>query len=155
VRRHSIKAAGMSRAVPPKEAAARKLAPLELGKPFLTRDAGPALLQRAIAAHPKGFRQPSAKAKNWRSTSLMERVAGVKQEFSRSTRGEARAIADREHRELARATQDIRNIADAYLSPAQRRRKAAMPPVPKDLDVIAIRARHSRERAAREEQAAA
>lgn len=70
---------------------------------------------------PRGFRQPSAKAKNWMSTSLVEiasRAAGMMPppRFERSKRGERRAEMDFQFR---------RSFALQEVSPRYLRRGGA------------------------------
>lgn len=144
INRLLLKIGGLSRTRPPKEVTPKSPLNLKLGKPFLTSDDGPVLLTAIAQAVPKGFRHPSTKAKNWSSTSLLERVCEVHSEwYMRSKRGEKKAVTDAETRELIQATQDVRNIPDRYLSRTQRALRASLPPLPKAATLDAIRERHA------------
>lgn len=138
-----LKVGGMSCGRPPREITTRKPISIKLGAPFLTGDDGAFHLHHLIQAHPKGFRQPSHKAKKWRSTSLMEQVTGIVPQFEASERGKKKAITAAECRELVKATQDIRNVPDKFLTGTQRLRKAMMPKLPKAETLEAIRERHA------------
>jgi hypothetical protein len=138
VNRILLKVGGMSLQRPPREVTKRKPYTFKFGVPFTPADV---TLLAQVA--PRGFRNPSVKAKNWKSTSLLEAMVGLKPKFERSARGDRAAVTDAETRELALATQDIRNVADKYLSKAARARKAALPPLPEALTVDAIRVRHA------------
>lgn len=131
-----IKVGGMSRARKPKEEHAKPFR-FKLGSPFITSTNGPTILAQIANEHRTGFRSPSKKAKNWLSTSLVEQVMKVELKFERSARGDKKAKRDAQARALALATQDIRNLADKYLSPAARARKKLMPPLAK-ADTVAI-----------------
>lgn len=149
VKRLLLKAGGMSRQPEPREAQVKKPFKTKLGAPFLHQDDGAVRLQMIIGLHPKGFREPSRKAKNWRSTSLMERLTGVTPTFVAHPRGDREALADTHHRELVKATQDVRNVPRTYLTRAQKALKASLPPLPKDQTLGAIKERHAKQWAAR------
>lgn len=127
-----LKAGGMTRAVPPRQPSTKVPFKFSLGKPFIKTGDGPSILAAIAQAFPQGFRQPSPKPKNWRSTSLIEKVMGVKQVFEGSTRrqlqGESidtfRARMAKEHQDYldaVRAGQDDRNVDPKYLNAGRRR----------------------------------
>lgn len=143
VKRVAIKLGGITREPAPK--ATRKRTPLtiKLGSKLT---ANPSLVAQMAQACPKGFRTPSGKAKNWGSTSLVERLMGQQPEFERSKRGARKAREAAETRELVKATQDIRNVPRVYLSPEQKMLRDSLPALPKDQTVGAIKERHAKAR---------
>lgn len=136
-----IKLGGMSRARKPKSDKPKQTFAFRLGAPFIASTDGPSTVAQIAQSHPGGFRSPSKKAKNWRSTSLVEQVMKQKQKFEYSARGKKKLQREEECQALALATQDIRNIPDQYLNRGSRVRKQLMLPLPKAATVAAIRER--------------
>lgn len=100
-----------------------------LGQRSGDRDAFAALATQLAQLKPNGFRQPSAKAKNWQSTSLVEvaaRAAGSMDapKFERSRRGECKLEADAAMK-AAIAAERRNGINPKYLSAHARRRLSA------------------------------
>lgn len=144
INRLLIKVGGMSRHRAPRAIEPKTPFTFSLGKPFLTTDDGPAILIRIAQAMPLGFRHPSKKAKKWTSTSLLEKVCGVKPQFVGSTRRQRTAESFEDFRARmaqeradylanVRHTQNDRNVDPKFLNAGARRRVAAQPDLPDKL----------------------
>lgn len=98
---------------------------LVTGRKF-TREEFAMFITALAGINPKGFRQPSAKAKNWSSTSGVEQAAicaglAPKPKFERSERGKKKLEANEEMKRRI-AEERINGINPKYLSRAARER---------------------------------
>lgn len=118
-----VKLGGMSRARKPRKAPGKTIT-FKLVSPLVAPQDWPSTVAQIAQSFPSGFRSPSSKAKNWRSTSLVEQLMKIKSKFERSSRGKGKASADEAYRARALLTQDITSIPDKYLNRGSRARKA-------------------------------
>lgn len=135
-----IRLAGMSRKRQPKnDGAPPKPFSFKLGAPFITTTDGPSTLAQIANAHPRGFRDPSKKAKNWKSRSLVEKVMKIESVFEPSKRGIEKAHDERLYRALAKATQNVRNIPSRYLTRSQKTLRKLSPGLPRAQTIAGIK----------------